>query len=50
MVQIAIGECQQLECPEADIKGLIIDTESLVFDKLMDGEGCVEGLAIDTHK
>jgi hypothetical protein len=48
---IAIGGCRQLECPEADIKGLIIDTESLVFDKLMDGEGCVVlGLAIDTHK
>jgi hypothetical protein len=46
VVQIAIGECRQLECPEADIKGLIIDTESLVFDKLMDEEGCVVGLLV----
>jgi hypothetical protein len=50
MVQIAIGRCRQLECPEADVvEGLIIDAESLIriFDQLMDGERCVVGLTID---
>ena len=50
MVQITIGRCRQLECPEADIvQGLIIDTESLIriFDQLMDGERRVVGLTID---
>ena len=53
MVQIAIGGCRQLECPEADVvEGLIINAESLVrvLDKLMDGECCVVGLTIDSHK
>ena len=53
MVQITIGRCCQLECPEADVvEGLIIDAESFVrvFDKLMDGERRVVGLIIDPYK
>ena len=50
VVQIAIGGCRQLECPEADVvEGLIIYAKSLiwVFDKLMDGQRCIVRLIIE---
>lgn len=48
MVEITVGRCRQLECPEADvIQRLVIDAERLVrvLDELVDGERGVVGLA-----
>ena len=44
MVEVTIGGCCQLQCPEADvIKSLVINAESLVrvFNKLVYREGSV---------
>ena len=44
MVEVTVGWCRELQCPEADVvKRLVINAERLVgvLDELVDGEGRV---------